>query len=324
MSYELSIGGQKVISRLGEQNQNLDVFNSFWLGFRFTLDQYANVTIGDSFGAIYCSHDSGKIIPTLRDEGPRIDTFGAITSSLTISTETADETQELTLDCVDYVDAVDCHCGNQAMQLHLLRFDPTRIGGIGSWVDDKGWSYSGITSDEIPQTGRPWWKREVGYKGRKRKAFASFRHRSGPGIQALALSLPLERGSLYCELLDSQGSRLPEISLEAVGGTDPENMSKQWGDKFDGSAAERTGRAWGIAMICAGAFTSIRFNDILRNDWFNRIDSNQQQQLTRALWNLVVDYNPGEHSIGGLADLETVASVSSFQSTPLEVFSIRA
>ena len=323
MSYDLYIGEQKVISRLGDQNQNLDVFHSFWLGFRFIVNSEAEISIGDSFGAIYCSHDSEKMIPALKDEGPQIDTFGAI-SSLTISTGTATKTHELKLGGFDYIDVIDCHCANQAMQLHLLRFNPQVIGGIGSWVNDSGWSYSGKTLDKIPKTGRPWWKREVTYKGRKREAFASFRHRDGNGIQALALALPLQSGSLYCELLDSHNDDLPEISLKAVGGTDPQNLSRQWGDEFNASAVETTGGARGIAMICSGAFTSIRFNDILRDDWFDRIDSNQQQQLTRALWNLVADYNPGEHSVGSLADFETDAGVHSFQDAPLEVFSIRA
>src|SRR5262245_11060978 len=133
MSLNLTIGNPVVTAAAVQGGANLDPFRSFWLGYTFTVNLTSKAVMIDmGFLALYLSHDS-KQQPAA---GARLTGFGPVQQPLVISDTT---TSKLTLKNLDYVGAEDTECANQAMQLHLFKFDSAREGGIAAWVDDNGW-----------------------------------------------------------------------------------------------------------------------------------------------------------------------------------------
>jgi hypothetical protein len=208
---------------------------------------------------------------------------------------------------LQYLTTEDVHCGNQAMQFHLLRFQ-TKAPGPKGWFDDKAWA-SVYDPPNVSLDNKPMWIRVVKYDDadprychavwRRRNAATTLSKERRYGLRFLGVSMPLGRNSIFSHLLSKHDDVMPEITVEAI----DENSVQQWQEIVNVKNFTGPQRPHGVVMICHGAFSELGMSDALDESWFRLIENANQMELSRRLLAVVSKGSAQPHSLRQLADL---------------------
>jgi hypothetical protein len=324
VSLNLSINNKSVITAKDKSGADVDAFRSFWLGYTFATPVDANklVAIGKGCLAVYCSHDSAKDIPARGAVGPELAKYGPLEGKLEIYYGSDKKKgNALTLDHLDYIGAEDIECANQAMQLHLSKFEPARGRGIVGWVDDTKWAASELPKESQTSHNKPYWKRTVGYNKGTRYAHFIHRHRNARGLQTVAAALPFGSQSLFSFWLKQHGLVIPELEFSAKGvhtGKNPD--AGHWSEKAGPANIVEGTRPRGLAMVTMGAFGALRPTDLMRDAWLALMDGNSDFELARTLAAVVSDGSPRPHTLRQLATHSVDCVVTAQNDSPQEFF----
>lgn len=315
MSLNLTIGSPVVTSAAAQGGANLDPFRSFWVGYTFTVNTASKAVQIDNKGymAVYLSHDSSQKPPA---RAQLVAAYGPVKEPVVISDTTG---SKLTLKNLDYVAAEDCECANQAMQLHLFKFDATRDGGIAAWVDDNGWKSPALPADAQTNNNKPFWKRSVKYGSTPRYAHFLARHRNAGGLQTIAASLPFGSQSLFGHWLKQHSKKIPELTFAA---TEPDGKAKHWEEKIGEKSIVAGRLPRGAAMVTMGVFGSLLPSDLMRDAWRDLMDGNHDFDLCRALARAASDGSKA-HTLRQLGMHSEDCVVVSQGDSPQEFFFLR-
>jgi hypothetical protein len=302
MSYNLTVGSTERI-RATVNNVNLNPLCSYWVGYRFSVSAGTQILqILEGFVALYMSHTSSQKIPLLNDgaEAPQLDDFGQIGKLTLIGPKDS----KLVLDQLDYMSAEDVECGNQAMQLHVLKFRAGSQGGnMTQWIDDQGWIYDPVKREEkyrLANDGvNPLWRKTIRFDYGDRDANVIWRRRNATGVRALGVILPLQRNSLARHLLLNANNAFPTIGLKAE---DALGKKEHWAADFGAGNIPANSNPRGCAMLCHGAFSNLQIGEVVGPAWTNAMTGNQLPELSRLLMEVVARAAPGGHSLRQLSN----------------------
>ena len=303
MSYSLKVGTTDRVQAT-VANVDLNPLCSFWVGYRFKIDAATQtLKIGEGFVALYLSHNSSQKIPLLDPgaSGPQLAGFGA-TGALTL---TGPGGASLVFDELDYMFAEDVECGNQAMQLHLLKFRSGTDGGdINKWINDDGWKYSPVKPEiEKANDGtNPLWRKSVNFANGDREASVIWRRRNATGLRALGVALPLQAKSFVRHWLGQANNQIPTLTLSAK---DKNGQPDHWSHPFSAADIPSTSKPEGSAMVCHGAFSALTISEIVGPMWANAMQANQLPELSRLLMEVASRGSALPHSLRQLSDTAT-------------------
>jgi len=317
--YNLTIADKELIKNKGEKGQNWDTLNSFWVGYRFSL-QRGHVTIEDGFLALYTSQSTDKPIqPFLPNQGPFLaEEFGPLKDGgkvILTGVAGATEPNKLTFQGMEYMSTEDVECGNQAMQFHLLRFTNEAASEVGppEWFSDSDW-VSQYTAPDTAYDGNPMWKRTVNYGDiTDQYAHVAWRRKNAAGLRFLALNMPLQQQSLFSKILQNHNQQFPELEVTATGTAGEPHWTEkiEWEKITKGHEQSR-----GVAMISHGAFGGMLFSEALAGDWFDLIQAREQEKLCRRLLKEASMGSSHPHSFNQLSDSNSDSVVTPPRDNP--------
>ena len=326
MSYFLKINGTDVISPKGPNGENWAYFNSFWIGCYHTIDPATyHISVETGYLAIYSTHDSEKEIPAQGRSGPdlrgsRLDFGGALDGDLVIEDSNG---RSIVCKGLDYVICEDIECGNQAMQLHLLRFKPG--AGVAKWIDDSSW-VDKFDEPEGAETadGRPYWRRTCDFGHGPRYCHNTWRHRNREGLRSLSVGMPLLANSLFSTWLKAHHETFPDLLLKAMGDPRGEDRDlEHWTQEFDNASVPGNAEPKGFSMICQGAFTALLMTELMSDRWFDLVRQGNEYELCRELMRVASEGSMSSHSLRDLADLKINSVVPEPSTYAHEFFTIR-
>ena len=325
--YNLTINDNELIKNKGAQGENWDTLNSFWIGYRFSL-QRGHITIEDGFLALYTSHSTNKPLqPFLPNQGPFLaDNFGPLEDKgKVVLTGVAGKGtgNTLTMMGMEYMSTEDVECGNQAMQFHLLRFaGGSPVGeliGPPEWFNDSEW-VSQYTAPDKAKDGSPMWQRFVNYGDTQGQyAHVAWRRRNDAGLRFLALNMPLQQQSLFSSILQNHNEEFPLLEVTATG----THGEAHWTEKIEQTEITKGDeQSRGVCMISHGAFSDMLFTEALASDWFDLIQAREQEKLCRRLLKEASIGSSHPHSFRQLSDSGTDSVVTPPRDHPHVFFSL--
>lgn len=316
MSLKLTIGNRAVISPVGPGGANLSPLRSLWIGYTFTINpDIGHVNIGSGYLALYLSHDSRLNIPALTPIGPQLVNYGQVLDDVEIGDASGNK---IKLRNLDYIAVEDIECANQAMQLHVLRFNSQR-GNVREWVDDQGWQGPALPASLLTSNNKPFWKRQVNYRNCSRYAHFIGRHRNAAGLLAVAASLPFGSRSLFQYLLERHHQPMPDVEFRA---SDSDN-SDHWGETVGVANVLGMDRPRGLAMVTMGVFGSLRLTNIMQDRWISLMDGNSDFELCRVLAGIAGQGYGRPHTLNQFALHSEDCISGQMNASPQDVFFLR-
>jgi hypothetical protein len=317
MSYKLIVGDNEVIQPTGSSGQNWDALNSFWLGYNYTIVPQTNeIKIDQGFFAVYVSHGTNKPIQGLRVlEGARIhEEFGMLPDVQLVSSGN----DRLRMSGLRYAATEEVECGNEAMQLHLCKFDPKEVGPT-QWVSDAEWHAQLDPDRDENRDGTPPWRRRFKFEdgGNEMACFVVWRRTNRQGLKSILTSTPLAPGSVFTEWLRSHDQKFPKFSVETKDDVD----NTHWKLTVDPEQKFGDVNPRGVVMIVHGAFSGLKPSDVLANDWLEAFGDDEK--ITRKLLGVVADFSQNRQTAHVLKNTGINTVVSVMPESPQVIFSLR-